>query len=105
MAAEDLVSVGVARLDSRARVTVAGELDVATAAELRNALSPLIDGGVSLIAVDLAKVEFIDSTGIGVLVGAMKRMQNRGGAIVVEAASPGVRRVLEMTGVLGALGA
>lgn len=99
----DAVSVDVVTLESGVRVTVAGELDVATAPSLREALTPLLGDGV-VIALDLSKVEFIDSTGVGVLIGAMKRLQAVGGALRIEAASPGVQRVLEMTGVTRALG-
>lgn len=56
-------------------VLVAGEIDVYTAPRLREELVALIDGGRHRIVVDMQGVEFLDSTGLGVLVGALKRVR------------------------------
>jgi len=56
-------------------VAVAGEIDVYTAPRLREELVALIDGGRHRVVVDMAGVEFLDSTGLGVLVGALKRVR------------------------------
>jgi anti-sigma B factor antagonist len=79
-------------------VAVAGELDVATAPALRAELYRVIDQGVATIVVDLADMDFIDSTGLGVLVGALKRMKERSGALELRSLPPSAQRVFEITG-------
>lgn len=54
---------------------VGGEVDVYTAPRLRERLVELIDGGARSVIVDLNRVDFLDSTGLGVLVGALKRLR------------------------------
>ncbi len=54
---------------------VGGEVDVYTAPRLRERLIELIDGGARKVIVDLGRVDFLDSTGLGVLVGALKRLR------------------------------
>ena len=58
---------------------VGGEVDVYTAPRLRERLIELIDGGARKVVVDLGRVDFLDSTGLGVLVGALKRLRAVGG--------------------------
>ena len=61
-------------------VVVGGEEDVYTAPQLREGLLELIDAGVEHVVVDLGGVDFLDSTGLGVLVGALKRLRTVGGS-------------------------
>lgn len=56
-------------------LAVGGEVDVYTAPRLRERLLELIDDGARRVVVDLGRVDFLDSTGLGVLVGAMKRLR------------------------------
>jgi anti-sigma B factor antagonist len=79
-------------------VAVAGELDVATAPALREELYRVIDRGVTKICVDLADMDFIDSTGLGVLVGALKRVKEREGQLELRSLPPSAQRVFEITG-------
>ena len=58
-------------------VTVAGEIDIATVARLRERLSALAAGGLPLVA-DLDQVSFIDATGLGALAGAARRAADHG---------------------------
>ncbi len=60
---------------------VGGEVDVYTAPRLRERLIELVDGGARQVVVDLGAVEFLDSTGLGVLVGAHKRLRAAGGTL------------------------
>ena len=78
-------------------VTVAGEIDIATAARLRERLFELADGGRPLVA-DLDQVRFIDSAGLAVLVGAANRAAAHGGSLHVVCARPRVRQLLRLTG-------
>lgn len=59
---------------------VGGEVDVYTAPRLRERLVELIDGGARRVVVDLGRVDFLDSTGLGVLVGALKRLRTVSGS-------------------------
>ena len=80
-------------------VAVHGELDVDGAPELRRALIEAIDEvpGRPLV-VDLEGVDFIDSAGLGVLVGGLKRAKDGEGELVLVATGQSVIRVLELTG-------
>ena len=80
-------------------VHIAGEIDVATAPLVRAQLTELLDGGARRIVLDLRAVHFVDSSGLGVLVGALRRLQEeRDGRMRVEGAQDAVRRVFEITG-------
>ena len=80
-------------------VAVRGELDIGTAPELRAALMEAIDQypGERLIA-DLEGLEFIDSAGLGILIGGRKRAQAEGGDLVLVDTGRNVARILELTG-------
>jgi anti-sigma B factor antagonist len=77
---------------------VTGEIDISTVGALRERLYELADNGGTLI-VDLNRVTFIDSTGLGALVGAARRAAEHGGALYAVCAQPQPRRLLWMTGV------
>jgi len=79
--------------------TVMGELDVASAPKLRQALVKAVADadGPPRIVVDLAGVDFLDSTGLGVLLGGLKRTSAQGGALALARPEPQVRKVFEIT--------
>jgi anti-sigma B factor antagonist len=80
-------------------VRVVGEIDVATAPELRDALHRLLDHGAHAIVIDLSGVNFLDSSGLGVLLGVHKRLLEQGDApLRLTQAPAAVVRVLEITG-------
>jgi anti-sigma B factor antagonist len=78
-------------------VRVAGELDVATAPQLRQEAVRLIAAGRRCLVVDLTEVRFLDSTGLGVIVGVLKRARTHGGDVAVAGAADHVRKVFELT--------
>ena len=87
-------------------IVAGGELDVATVPELKTALADLIDRHPGApIWVDMADVTFIDSSGLGVLVGALKRARQREGSVVVRNLSGAPHKVFEITGLLEIFGA
>ena len=89
---------------SVALVEVAGELDLHSAPQLRAELGRAIEShAMPRIVVDLAGVTFLDSTGVGVLVGALKKAREAQGALHFCGAQTRVRRVFEITGLIGAL--
>jgi anti-sigma B factor antagonist len=77
---------------------VTGEIDVSTVTTLREKLFELADNGGMLI-VDLNRVTFIDSAGLGALVGTARRAAEHGGSLHAVCAQRQVRRLLWMTGV------
>lgn len=79
-------------------VYLQGEVDLASAPQLRRGMYELIDNGNQRIAIDLSGVEFMDSTGLGVLIGALKRVRESGGSLVLGGIRPAVSRVFEITG-------
>ena len=88
--------------------SVAGELDQATAPELRNPLLDAVAGGDGKILVDLSDCSFMDSTGLSVLVEARKRIASGGAGeesrFGICCPDVQVRRLLEITGVDHAIG-
>ena len=85
-------------------VSVAGEVDVSNAAELRGALEEAIAADAAHIEVDLSEAPYVDSTGIGVLVGAVRRAQEASKQLRVTKPQRNVQRVLSLLGVSGELG-
>jgi anti-sigma B factor antagonist len=74
-----------------------GELDLASASDLRHELFSVIDDGAKTIVVDLETTTFIDSMTIGVLLGAVRRLQERGGELRIACADPNITRIFEIT--------
>ena len=79
-------------------VDVEGEVDVFTAPKLREQIIALLTGGSNRVVVNLEKVGFMDSTGLGVLVGGLKRVKEREGTLALAGAHGTVLRVLNVTG-------
>jgi len=79
-------------------VVVRGEIDVATSATLRDELYAVIDGGSRSLVIDLSDLGFIDSSGLGVLVGSLKHMRERDGQLVIAGLAQPALRVFEITG-------
>jgi anti-sigma B factor antagonist len=79
-------------------VVVGGEVDVYTAPLLRDALDQQIAAGHIHLVVDLDAVEFMDSTGLGVLVGRLKLVRNRSGWLRVVCSNERVLKVFGITG-------
>lgn len=77
---------------------VTGEIDISTVGQLRERLYELADSGGTLI-VDLNRVTFIDSAGLGALVGTAQRIAEHDGSLLAVCAQPQPRRLLWMTGV------
>lgn len=79
-------------------VDVEGEVDVFTAPKLREQIIGLLTAGNDRIVVNLEKVDFMDSTGLGVLVGGLKRVKEKDGSLALAGAHGTVLRVLSVTG-------
>lgn len=79
-------------------VTVEGEVDVYTASQLKEVLVETIEGGCANVVVDLDRVSFIDSSGLGVLVGALRRAKERSGSVRLVCARENVLKIFRITG-------
>ncbi|WP_371528832.1 STAS domain-containing protein [Streptomyces sp. NBC_01283] len=79
-------------------VTPAGELDHHTADLLRVPLEACLDDGFSRLVVDCSRLEFMDSTGLNVLLGARLKAEAAGGGVHLAGMLPVVARVFEITG-------
>ncbi|MFF5184128.1 STAS domain-containing protein [Streptomyces sp. NPDC000345] len=83
---------------SSAVVTPAGELDHHTADLLREPLEECLSRGLSRLVVDCSRLEFCDSTGLNVLLGARLKAEAAGGGVHLAGMQPVVARVFEITG-------
>jgi anti-sigma B factor antagonist len=81
-------------------VAVRGELDLSTAPELEGPLDEVLEDGAGSVLIDLSSCEFIDSTGIALIVRAWQRLDGAGDgrSLVICSQNEQVRRVLEITG-------
>lgn len=100
---KDIEPFDIEVLEPRGNVTVVvpvGEIDIYTAPLLRDALAESIDAGARHLVVDLAEVPFIDSSGLGVLVVALRRLHACGGSIDLVCHRDNVIRAFRLTGLL-----
>ena len=79
-------------------IEVGGEIDVYTAPKLREAIVAAVDAGHTHLIIDVQKVEFLDSTGLGVLVGALKRVRADGGSLDIVCTQERILKIFEITG-------
>ena len=86
-----------------ARVTLSGELDLATAPQLRDHLSHLYASGVRVFVLDSAGVSFIDSVGLSVLLALFRRCREEDGSLTIKAPSRVMKRTLEVAGLYDVL--
>lgn len=77
---------------------IAGDVDGYTAPELRQQLIELVDKGARHIVADLREVDFLDSTGLGALVGGLKRMRLRQGSLELVVSGGRVMQLFDVTG-------
>jgi anti-anti-sigma factor len=94
----DRLQVAVRRYAMAAVVTPAGELDHHTAELLREPLERCVEDAIPKIVLDCSQLEFCDSTGLNVLLGARLKVEALGGAIHLAGMKPAVARVFEVTG-------
>ncbi|MFA5536883.1 MAG: anti-sigma F factor antagonist [Bacillota bacterium] len=82
-------------------VKVRGELDLLTAETFRNIVEKDLLKNKSLnLILDLDKVTFIDSSGLGVILGRYRRIREQGGKMAITGAKPHVLRILELAGII-----
>lgn len=106
---DPIMAIDVSRSGSDAVVRLAGELDPHSADALADALDGLAPGeggaggGLERVVLDLSGIEFIDSSGLRVVLAARERLAAEGAALVLRAPSEAVHRLLEITDLLDRL--
>lgn len=88
----------VATEGDSAVIDLSGDLDFHTARRLREKLLELHAAGVTKVVLDMASLDFIDSSGLSVLVAGLKRLRNSEGSLSLTAVPEQTRRVLEVSG-------
>ena len=84
---------------NRLTVRLEGELDHNSAAGVRAELDALLaDPGVKRLLLDLSGLQFMDSSGIGLIIGRYKRLARRGGSVAVIGSNPRIDRIFDMAG-------
>jgi anti-sigma B factor antagonist len=97
MGAEDQLRIGVRRDSGRAIVALDGELDMATADQLQDAVADA--AGAALVVLDLERLQFLDSTGLRGVLSAFELCRARGQEFAITPGSEQVQRLLGVTGV------
>ena len=85
-------------VDGATIIAVGGEIDVYTAPKLRDKITELVAGGVYDIIVDMEAVEFLDSTGLGVLVGGLKKVRAHDGSLQLICTQDRLLKIFRITG-------
>jgi anti-sigma B factor antagonist len=78
-------------------VTPVGEMDLYSAGDLRRELLGAVGDGADTVVVDMETTTFIDSMTLGVMLGAVRRLQQGGGELRIACADPNIRRIFEIT--------
>jgi anti-sigma B factor antagonist len=81
-------------------ISLDGEVDVYTAPKLKSRLVDLVDEGKYNIIINLQKVEFMDSSGLGVLVGGLKRVKSHQGSIILVCTQENILKIFKITGLV-----
>ncbi len=92
------LSLSTRTQDDRTIVEVGGEIDVYTAPRLREQLVDLVAEGKYHLIVDMEKVDFLDSTGLGVLVGGLKRVRAHDGSLRLVCTQERILKIFRITG-------
>lgn len=87
--------------DSENRIwnlSICGEVDIYTANELKEELSTMITQNICDIVIQGKELDYIDSTGLGILIGSLKRLKENQKDIYIKNAKPNVKKIFNITG-------
>jgi anti-sigma B factor antagonist len=79
-------------------VDVIGEIDIYTANKLKETLVQILNEHSASIKINCLELDYIDSTGLGVLIGALKRLKQENKNIIISNAKPNISKLLSITG-------
>jgi anti-sigma B factor antagonist len=92
------LTLSTREVDGTTIVSVGGEIDVYTAPKLRDRITELVGEGVFNIVIDMEAVEFLDSTGLGVLVGGLKKVRAHDGSLELVCTQDRLLKIFRITG-------
>jgi anti-sigma B factor antagonist len=92
------LTLATSEVDGATIIAVGGEIDVYTAPKLRDKITELVANGVYDIIVDMEAVEFLDSTGLGVLVGGLKKVRAHDGSLQLICTQDRLLKIFRITG-------
>jgi anti-sigma B factor antagonist len=92
------LSLSTREVEGTTIVVVGGEIDVYTAPKLRDKITELVAEGVYSIIIDMEGVEFLDSTGLGVLVGGLKKVRAHDGSLELICTQDRLLKIFRITG-------
>jgi anti-sigma B factor antagonist len=95
------IKVNVKAADDKAFVIeVQGEIDVYTSPRVKESINDLIEKGNYNLVINLEGVRYIDSTGLGVLIGALKKVREHNGRIILICNNPQIKKIFNITGLV-----
>jgi anti-sigma B factor antagonist len=92
------LSLQTREVDGRTIVAVGGEIDVYTAPKLRDKITELVGDGRHNLVIDMESVDFLDSTGLGVLVGGLKKVRAHDGSMELICSQDRLLKIFRITG-------
>ena len=92
------LSLQTREVDTRTIVAVGGEIDVYTAPKLRDKITELVGEGHHQLVIDMENVDFLDSTGLGVLVGGLKKVRAHDGSLQLVCNQDRLLKIFRITG-------
>jgi anti-sigma B factor antagonist len=99
------IKINTRELGNQAQaVEVVGEIDVYTSPKVKEIIGELIDKGNYQLVINLEDVRYIDSTGLGVLIGALKKVREKDGSISLVCTNPQIKKIFNITGLVKIFG-
>ena len=88
----------IRKVDNVPVVDLAGDVDAFTCLKLREAIVDLVNEGESKVVIGMSNVKYIDSSGLGTLVGGLRRVSEKKGGLAISGATPQIKKVMNITG-------
>src|SRR5438552_17417243 len=99
------IKVNVKELSNNVSLAeIQGEIDVYTSPKVKEALTELIEKGKYNLVIGLEEVRYIDSTGLGVLIGTLKKVREHNGTIAIICNNPQIKKIFNITGLVKIFG-
>ncbi len=98
------INIETEELGACSVINVHGDIDVYSSPKVKETINALIEKEAYKIIINLEDIRYIDSTGLGVLIGALKRVKEHGGNITVVCSNPQIKKVFTITGLVKIFG-